>query len=276
MFGEWYNSSLRRYSVLMGDLFSRIKIVRMREGKTNFIKVPITFASKERFVEQLTRNAITNQDDRAKLDTVLPRMNLQMVSMVYDSKRKTNITNRSLSTVGRNIASGTITQYNPVPYTLTFELGIYTRYQDDMFQILEQIVPYFQPHFNTKLIELYGNDITFERDVPIVLKDTSPDETIEGDHLSKRRIEWLLTFELNAWLYPPVAELQGEIKSVYIDFFANNIELSSNGSFESVDSIVTPENTTEETWTGTSEQSYSHDIEIPTTPTLRENKDGTG
>ena len=114
MFGEWYNSSLRRYSVLMGDLFSRIKIVRMREGKTNFIKVPITFASKERFVEQLTRNAITNQDDRAKLDTVLPRMNLQMVSMVYDSKRKTNITNRSLSTVGRNIASGTITQYNPV------------------------------------------------------------------------------------------------------------------------------------------------------------------
>lgn len=271
MFGEFYNSSLRRYAVLMGDLLSRIQIVRLREGKTKFIRVPITMASKERFIEQLTRNAITNQDSRAKLDTILPRMNLDMVSMSYNRQYKTAITNSSKNSISSKGNSGTISQFNPVPYTLTFELGIYTRYQDDMFQIIEQIVPYFQPHFSTKMTELYGNDITFERIVNIVLKDASPDQNLVGGTDSIRHLEWLLTFEMVGWLYPPVANIEGEIKSVYIDFFNTTKELTAGGSFESVDAVIDPSDATEETWEGKSKQSYSHDLPIPDTPTLREN-----
>lgn len=233
-------------------------------------------ASKEKFISTLTRNSITNQDDRAKIDTILPRINLDMVSMAYNGSFKTNITNRNGSLMGKNISSGTVSQYNPVPYTMVFEMGIYTRYQDDMFQILEQILPYFQPHFTTKMTELYGNDIQFSREVPIILKDVSPDVSLDGDHLSTRHIEWLLTFEVNAWIYPPVANLSGEIRSVYIDFFANNKELSSPGTYyESVDTIPKDPDATKETWDGTVEQSFTHDLPIPSTPTLREeDKDG--
>ncbi|MCY0583101.1 tail sheath stabilizer and completion protein, partial [Klebsiella pneumoniae] len=87
---------------------------------------------------------------------------------------------------------------------MIFELGIYTRNQDDMYQIIEQIVPYFQPHFNTTITELYDKDTSFNRDVRIVLQSFSPDEAVDGDNITRRRLEWSLMFEVNGWLYPPV------------------------------------------------------------------------
>lgn len=275
MFGEWYNSSLRRYIVLMGDLFSNIQIVRNRGDENKLIKVPVSYASKERFMARLYRNFIDDQSNKglnavAKVETILPRINLYMVSMSYNSSYKTNTLNRSSTARVNN--TGGVTQYNPTPIKLMFEMGIYTRLQDDMFQILEQIVPYFQPHFTTTMTELYGNDITFDRDIRIVLRDTSPDETIDGDPDSRRHIEWLLTFELNGWIYPPVSDVKGEIKSVYLDFFANNKELSANGTYESVDIIPTSDD--ESTWDGSVKDSYTSNLPIPSTPTLRENDNG--
>ena len=36
----------------------------------------------------------------------------------------------------------------PVPYNLQFELSIMTKLNDDALQIVEQILPYFQPAYN--------------------------------------------------------------------------------------------------------------------------------
>lgn len=265
MFGSFYNSSFRRYAVLMGDLFSNVKVARQRkEGEFHHIRVPITYASKERFMANLNRNSINNDDDRAKIETILPRMNLHMISVVYNNDLKTNTLNRTKG-APKNNALGTVTQYNPVPVKITYELGIYTRHQDDMFQILEQIIPYFQPHFNTTITELYDKDISFDRDIKVVLKDTSPDEQFNGDAIQRRHLEWLLTFDLNGWIYPPVDNISGEIKAVYVDFYNNSKELTSGGSFESVDSVGTKTDLSD------IKQSYTHDKEIPEEAVLREN-----
>ena len=37
--------------------------------------------------------------------------------------------------------------YLPVPYNMRFELSIMTKLNDDMLQIIEQILPYFQPAY---------------------------------------------------------------------------------------------------------------------------------
>lgn len=265
MFGNWYNSSLRRYIVLVGDLFSNIQVARKRPDGVKFIKVPITYASKERFLYNLYKNAITADGTPTKLETILPRINFQMVSMIYNADYKTNMLNRTTKSGTKQTG---VSQYNPVPVKLTFELGVFTRLQDDMFQILEQIVPYFQPHFNTTMTELYGNDVTFDRDIRIVLKDTSPDERIEGDNISRRHLEWLLTFELNGWIYPPVTSLEGEIHAVYLDFFANEKTIGAEGNFESVDTIATT--TDPDNWDGSVEKSYTSNTPIPPTAVLRE------
>lgn len=265
MFGHWYNSSLRRYIVLLGDLFSHVQIARWREDTgLKYIKVPITYASKEKFLSQLGKwTAIQSTENKAKIETVLPRMNLHLVDMQYNAMYKTSQLNRTKS---YKTPSKITSQYNPTPIKMIFELGIYTRNQDDMYQIIEQIVPYFQPHFNTTITELYDKDTSFNRDVRIVLQSFSQDEAVDGDNITRRRLEWSLMFEVNGWLYPPVAEIDGEIRTIYLDFFANSKELTPEGNFESVDSEVTPRDVQQEDWDGSSKQTYSHDIPIPVNP----------
>ncbi|ADG36138.1 gp15 tail sheath stabilizer and completion protein [Acinetobacter phage Acj61] len=247
MFGYWYNSAMRRYIVMMGDLFSHVQVMRRRDDKIELQRVPITYASKERFVEKL--RAITSVNSEmpiAKVETILPRMSLHLVDIVYNAPYKTNIQNRLVRNKPGSIE--TISQYNPTPVKMIFELGIFTRHQDDMFQIIEQIFPYFQPHFNVKMTELHQNDIKIDRDIRVVLQSTAIDEMIETDNLTRRRLEWTLIFEVNGWIYPPVADIEGEIRTIYLDFFSNEKELSPEGSFESVDFQVDPVDSSREEW----------------------------
>ena len=199
MFGYFYNSSFRRYATLMGDLFSNIQIKRQLESGDKFIRVPITYASKEHFMMKLNKwTSINSQEDVAKVETILPRINLHLVDFSYNAPFKTNILNQNLLQKG---ATSVVSQYNPSPIKMIYELSIFTRYEDDMFQIVEQILPYFQPHFNTTMYEQFGNDIPFKRDIKIVLMSAAIDESIDGDNLSRRRIEWSLTFEVNGWMF---------------------------------------------------------------------------
>lgn len=268
MFGHFYHSSLRQYQVLMGDLFSNIQVARMREDTgLNYIKVPITYASKEHFMMKLNKwTSVNSQEDVAKVETILPRMNLQMVDMMYNPMYKTGIMNRT-SVQNPHFKKNTISQYNPTAIKMIFELGIYTRYEDDMLQIVEQIMPYFQPHFNTTITELFNDEITFERDIRVVFQSISIDEQIDGDKASRRRLEWSIMFEVNGWLYPPVANTKGEIRTVYLDFHANSRELVNEGVFESVDSEVDPRDVAIEDWNGDINQSYTRNVPLPTPPT---------
>lgn len=267
MFGYFYNSSLRRYILMLGDLFSNIQVQRVREdiGKT-YIRVPITYASKEHFMMKLNKWTSVNEDGPAKVETILPRINLHLVDMMYNPTYKTGQLNRSAMS-NPNSKTGTISQYNPTPIKMIFELGIFTRHQDDMFQIVEQIMPYFQPHFNTTMTELFENEITFERDIRITFQSISIDEQIEGEKQSRRRLEWAIMFEVNGWLYPPAFDLSGEIRTIYLDFHANSRELVNEGVFESVDSEVDPRDVEIQDWDGKSIQKYDSDsTPIPKEP----------
>lgn len=268
MFGYFYNSSLRRYILMLGDLFSNIQVQRVREdiGKT-YIRVPITYASKEHFMMKLNKwTSVNNEDGPAKVETILPRINLHLVDMMYNPTYKTGQLNRSAMS-NPDSKTGTISQYNPTPIKMIFELGIFTRHQDDMFQIVEQIMPYFQPHFNTTMTELFENEITFERDIRITFQSISIDEQIEGEKQSRRRLEWAIMFEVNGWLYPPAFDLSGEIRTIYLDFHANSRELVNEGVFESVDSEVDPRDVEIQDWDGKSIQKYDSDsTPIPKEP----------
>ena len=268
MFGYFYNSSLRRYILMLGDLFSNIQVQRVREdiGKT-YIRVPITYASKEHFMLKLNKwTSVNNEDGPAKVETILPRINLHLVDMMYNPTYKTGQLNRSAMS-NPDSKTGTISQYNPTPIKMIFELGIFTRHQDDMFQIVEQIMPYFQPHFNTTMTELFENEITFERDIRITFQSISIDEQIEGEKQSRRRLEWAIMFEVNGWLYPPAFDLSGEIRTIYLDFHANSRELVNEGVFESVDSEVDPRDVEIQDWDGKSIQKYDSDsTPIPKEP----------
>ena len=73
----------------------------------------------------------------------LPRMSFEMNNNHYDPTRKSGI-----SQTFKASDSGKLKKvFMPVPYNLGFELNILTKLQDDSMQILEQILPFFQPGF---------------------------------------------------------------------------------------------------------------------------------
>ena len=277
MFGNFYNSNIRNYIVLMGQLFNGIQIKRIRRDGTRFIKVPIVYSNKEKFMMTINQktNDINNHDpdQPAKVETILPRMRLSLVEMLYDAPRATDYRNNSeVRNNGR--------LYNPVPYKFIFELGVHTRYIDDMFQIIEQILPYFRPQFQVKLVEQKhdsDNDIKIEnRNIPITLINILPDDSIDSDVQQRRFLEYSIMFELQGWIYPPEENQKGIIKTIYLDFYANERDMVNvDDSFESVDTQVIPLDGDQDNWDGSYEQSFSHDIPMPKDPQpskVRKNK----
>ena len=108
----------------------------------------------------------------------------------------------------------------PVPYNIGFELSILSKLNDDCLQIVEQILPYFQPSFNitVDLVESIGE----KRDVPIVLNSVAFQDDYEGDFSSRRALIYTLQFTAKTYLFGPIADSsEGLIRKVQVDMYAD-------------------------------------------------------
>ena len=106
----------------------------------------------------------------------------------------------------------------PVPYNLSFELAIMSKNQEDGLQILEQILPVFQPHYNLSVKVL--PEVDEVRDVPVVLTGVDYEDTYEGDFASRRAVIYTLQFTAKTYLYGPVTDAK-TIKKVITDYYAD-------------------------------------------------------
>ena len=102
-------------------------------------------------------------------------------------------------------------------YNLGFDLNILVKLQDDGLQILEQILPFFQPGFNISidLVKSIGE----KRDIPIVLDNISFRDEYEGDFSTRTALIYTLQFTAKTYLFGPVAATSdGLIKKVQVDY----------------------------------------------------------
>ena len=93
MFTTFYNETIRKTVVAFGSLFDEIFVVRKnKDGTTNKrVMVPISYASKEKFIRMLDEFPDTKgQDGAAAIASVLPRMGFSITSINYDGARKRN------------------------------------------------------------------------------------------------------------------------------------------------------------------------------------------
>jgi hypothetical protein len=108
----------------------------------------------------------------------------------------------------------------PVPYNIGFELNILTKLNDDSLQIIEQILPYFQPAF-TLTIDLVDS-IGEKRDIPLNLDDVSFRDDYEGDFSERRALIYTLKFTAKTYLFGPIADTtEGLIRKVQVDLYTN-------------------------------------------------------
>ena len=146
MFGTYfYHEKIRKSVSLFGRMFNNIYVMRKNStgGVINQLKVPLAYAPRMKYLERLRQNPDLYTDEKVAIK--LPRMSFEITSFIYDNTRQlTKVTN--FKTVGTE--PGKRQKFNtPVPYTLTFDLNIYAKNQDDALQIVEQILPTFNPQY---------------------------------------------------------------------------------------------------------------------------------
>ena len=143
-------------------------------------------------------------------------MSFEMNSIQYDPTRKAGVTQTFKASDGTNLKK----VFMPVPYNIGFELNILCKLNDDALQIVEQILPFFQPAFNltVDLIDSIGE----KRDISVVLDNISFQDDYEGDFSTRRALIYTLQFTAKTYMFGPIADTtDGLIRKVQVDYYAD-------------------------------------------------------
>ena len=209
----FYHQNIRKTIIAFGNLFNNITVKSKDADGDTFsqIRVPISYGPTQKFLARLEQQADLNK----AVQITLPRMSFEMNSITYDPTRKTGIT-QTFKAVGDDGKMKKV--FMPVPYNIGFELNILTKLNDDSLQIIEQILPYFQPSFNLT-VDLVDS-INEKKDIPVVLDSISFQDDYEGDFSTRRALIYTLQFTAKTYLFGPVAESSdGLIKKVQVDMY---------------------------------------------------------
>lgn len=200
MFGYYYEEIFKKTVTAFGTLFNNIYIKhRNEEGSVvSTTRVPLGYGPTQKFLARLEQVPNLNKP----VQITLPRMSYEVVGMSYDSSRKTQQTQSFLTCLASD-PSQIRKAYLPVPYNINFELSVMTKLNEDMLQIVEQILPYFQPDF--KLTITLVKDIAEKRDIPIVFDNISMTDNYEGDFTERRALIYTLKFTAKTFIFGPVS-----------------------------------------------------------------------
>ena len=217
---QFYHETIRKMVVTFGTIFNNVNIVR-KDNNDNIVqkmKVPLAYGPKQKFLVRLDQDA--NLD--SKVAITLPRLGFEIQNLTYDATRKLNRVQKFKKVKSSN-SSQLDSQFMPVPYNLDFELYAMAKQSDDALQIVEQILPYFQPDYTVTINDMA--DMGIKRDVPIVLNSISYEDSYRGDFAERRAIIYTLTFTAKFYLYGPVTS-DKVIKTVQVDQYADLPERS--------------------------------------------------
>ena len=206
MFEYFYHEILRRTVVSFGSLFNEISIKHTDNSGNvkSVIKVPLAYGPTQKFLARLEQSPDLNKP----VQITLPRMSFEFTGLTYDPTRKSTTTQTFIT---KSAVDGTETKkvYLPVPYNMQFELSIMCKLNDDALQIIEQILPFFQPSYSMT-IELV-DIINEKRDIPVILENITMQDDYEGNFTTRRVLIYTLRFTAKTYLFGPVSSATRDI-----------------------------------------------------------------
>jgi hypothetical protein len=208
----YYHEIIRKTIVAFGTVFNDIHIQHQNSSDEviSDMRVPLAYGPMQKFLAKIQQQEKLNKP----VAITLPRMSFEMTSIRYDPTRKVGVTQSFKASDGQNLKK----VYMPVPYNIGFELNILTKLNDDSLQIVEQILPYFQPAF-TLTVDLVDS-IGEKRDIPLNLDDVSFRDDYEGDFSERRALIYTLKFTAKTYLFGPIADTtDGLIRKVQVDVY---------------------------------------------------------
>lgn len=239
MFGTYfYNETIKRCVSVFGTLFNNIQIKKTKSDGTILTTqiVPISYGPAQKFLQRLAEEPDLQDGSRSAIS--LPRMAFQLDGFNYDAQRQQNKLIRSNKTATETGGTSRKFQYAPAPYDLNFTLSILAKNMTDALQVVEQILPYFQPEYTVTMKMI--DDMSDNRDVPIVLNDISFSDEFEGGFEDRRVIEYTLSFTMKTYFFGPVYTgniIRNVIERTYINEGQNNFtttEIDESGLVKEV------------------------------------------
>ena len=220
-------------TIAFGQLFNNIQIKRKDSSGSviQSIRVPLAYAPKEKFLTRLDQQPDLENREFA---ITLPRMSFEISSIEYDAGRKLNRLQKFKKV--KTSAEGKILDFNymPVPYNISYSLNVFTATAEAGLQIIEQILPYFQPDYTVTIKAI--PDLDIKRDVPIVLNSVNYEDSYNGDYTTRRAVIYTLGFTAKTYLFGP-AQTQKVVKTVQSDLYSD-IDQSNKAREERI--VITP------------------------------------
>jgi len=199
----YYHGTIRKTIVAFGRLFSDIKIAR-EDNNGNVVQtlaVPLAYAPKEKWLLRI------EQDPNLTNNTYisLPRLSFEITGYTYDSSRKTNKM-QMINCTDESTASNPIRKsvLSPTPYNININLYVLTKTQEDAMQIIEQILPTFNPEYSLAINALPSVEIT--QRIPIILNSVTVEDNYDGQFTERRFVVHTLSFTIKTSMYGPVQD----------------------------------------------------------------------
>ena len=211
---HFYNESTRRMVSVFGSIFNDMEVVKKdSSGKIlQKIKVPLGYAPRSKVLARLNE-----QTTGPNIALKLPRMSFEISGFEYDSNARV-----SKHKNYTKVITGDTLQLNklgaPAVYKVGMELNILAKSQDEALQLLEQILPMFQPEYTVTIKDIPSMDIT--TDTPIILESVDTNDDYEGDLVTRRAIIYTLQFGTRIRYYRGIGKSK-QILQTEVDYSEN-------------------------------------------------------
>lgn len=219
----YFPNIIKKVTTAFLSLFTDIRVAKYDTTGTliNYRNVPIVFGSKQKFISTIKKSS------QMDFSQSLPRMSVIITGLSYTPAKVWG--SEVMSIIKTSVSPETVNNiYRPSSWTLDFTLSIVSLHITEMNQILEQVLPYFNP-YKTITIQEFDNVSSFTRDLKVLLKETTPDfmdEVLEEDI---RKIVWDINFSIDCPLYKPIL-LSDLIKTVKVELFDSSMTAPLSGS----------------------------------------------
>lgn len=219
---HFYHQHVRKAIIAFGTLFNNIQIRRTNTAGevTQSLFVPLSYAPKQKFIDRI-REVPEVDENRQPFAISLPRIGFEITNFNYDPSRKLTIT-QPVRAVDTTASSRTGVRYSYVatPYNMGISMSVFAKNQDDGLQIVEQILPYFNPDFNITVNAL--PDLGVKHDIQIVLDNVTYNDEWEGGFDKRLSVIWDLNFTMKLNFYGYVADAQ-LIKKTIENLYNDNL-----------------------------------------------------
>ena len=233
MIKYYYPRTVRAITIALLDMFNDIRVVKFDRDNNPVSekRVPITFGPVEKYHQERTENHYYdahNIEHNKRYYLQIPRIALVPNGITYDPDRAKGVNEWRYwmkETLGmkEHELDEVISDYQPTPYNYNYTVYIKNDSMDYLSQILENILPYFNPTLMLRVKEF--SFLNIERDIPVTLDGVGYEFIDDEQSSDTRYVNATMNLTVKGYMYRPFisSKVIKYIKSEYINM--------TNGAF---------------------------------------------